>query len=68
MLQPTPEKSAASQVFYKAWKFETENCSQVWLQYFFIRRVENLGVMRIHTEGFPQTLPSSSQKLCPNEF
>lgn len=37
-------------------------------QYFFLRRVENLGVMRIHTGGFPQALPSSSQKSCPNKF
>lgn len=37
-------------------------------QYFFLRRVGNLGVMRIHTDGFPQTLLSSSQKSCSNKF
>lgn len=37
-------------------------------QYFFRRRVENLGVMSVHTDVFPQTLPSSSQKLYPNKL
>lgn len=37
-------------------------------QYFFIRRAHKLGGMRIHTAGFPQTLPYSAQKLCPNKF
>lgn len=48
-------------------ELENENASKARLT-LFVKKAETLGGMRIHTAGFPQSLPSSAQKLCPKNF